>query len=159
MTEPPVPLTYRELAARLGLGSADAARVKAKRRGWPVQPGNHPGAQALVLVPAAVLAGGPERSPGSVRGSAPPAPDPRDALVDELRRQVERERDRADRADAERLTERDRAAALVERLDAEHAARRAVEVEAERLRGRLADAEGRLADLAGRPWWARLLGR
>ena len=42
-------LTYAELAARLGV-SADGARTRAKRAGWPVLVGNDGRARVRVLV-------------------------------------------------------------------------------------------------------------
>lgn len=48
-------MTYKRLAEALGLGSADAARIKAKRRGWKVIPGNHPLDQVQVEVPVSAL--------------------------------------------------------------------------------------------------------
>jgi hypothetical protein len=36
--------TYEEILARFGLGGTDQARIKAKRRKWPAEPPNHPGA-------------------------------------------------------------------------------------------------------------------
>ncbi len=43
--------TYREIADRFGLGSPDAARVRAKRSGWEREPTNHPLDPARVRVP------------------------------------------------------------------------------------------------------------
>jgi hypothetical protein len=67
-----VPLTYKELAERLGI-SPDSARIKAKRRKWAVIPGNHPSEPVRVLVPVAVLEGerSPERSGGERSGALP----------------------------------------------------------------------------------------
>jgi len=68
-----IPLTYRELAERLGL-SPDSARIKAKRRKWQTIPGNHPSDPARVLVPVEFLNGErtPERAPRERTPSAPP---------------------------------------------------------------------------------------
>lgn len=44
--------TYREIAERFGLQSGpDAGRMKAKRSGWPPEPGNHPLDPVRVRVP------------------------------------------------------------------------------------------------------------
>lgn len=45
---------YREIAQHFRLGSADAARVKAKRAGWPEEPRNHPRDTATYRVPREV---------------------------------------------------------------------------------------------------------
>lgn len=46
--------SYREIAERFGLGSADAARVKVRRAQWERQPPNHPLDPALIRVPKTV---------------------------------------------------------------------------------------------------------
>jgi hypothetical protein len=65
--------TYDEIRLRFGLGGTDQARMKAKRRKWPAEPRNHPGAVARIRVPRedwdAVIDG--DRS----RGTVPPDPD------------------------------------------------------------------------------------
>lgn len=43
--------SYREIAERFGLGSTDAARMKAKRSGWGEEPRNHPRDDARIRVP------------------------------------------------------------------------------------------------------------
>src|ERR1700689_148413 len=43
--------TYREIAVRLGFGGPNAARTKAKRPGWAVEPSNHPADPLRVRVP------------------------------------------------------------------------------------------------------------
>jgi hypothetical protein len=48
-------LSYRALADRLAI-SPDAARMKAKRQGWCIVPGNHPNAPVMVEVPLNALA-------------------------------------------------------------------------------------------------------
>jgi len=71
-------MTYRQLASQLGIG-VDAARHKAKRRKWPIKPGNHPSEPVRVQVPASELI--PDRSPGdhigdprSIPGGSPDDP-------------------------------------------------------------------------------------
>lgn len=49
--EPFVLADYEQVCERFGLGSRDHARMRAKRRGWPDEPKNHPGAQTMVRVP------------------------------------------------------------------------------------------------------------
>ncbi len=43
--------TYEEIRERFRLGGTDQVRIKAKRRGWPIEPRNDPGALAHVRVP------------------------------------------------------------------------------------------------------------
>ena len=45
--------TYEEIRLRFGLGGTDQARIKAKRRKWPAEPRNHPGAIARIRMPRA----------------------------------------------------------------------------------------------------------
>lgn len=145
-------LTYRDIAAAFGLKSADAARVKVKRKGWRIVPGNHPNAAVQVEVPQDALS---ERSHG-IRSDHTPIivpsvtqPVEPDVVV-ELRAQIalllaQAERDRA-AVDAMRL-ERDEAGV---RLGAvEDALRVALE--------RAGRAEGELM-ARRRGWLARLLG-
>lgn len=69
-------LTYAELAERLGL-TVDGARHRVKRRGWPIEPGNYPGAPCRVRVPVAMMSarrsGGqsPNVPPGNDRAQEP----------------------------------------------------------------------------------------
>src|SRR6478672_7946301 len=51
--EPPdfVLATYKEIAARFGLGAPSAARVKVKRAGWITEPPNHPADPRRIRVP------------------------------------------------------------------------------------------------------------
>jgi hypothetical protein len=69
-TDAPNLMTYKQLAEALGLGSADSARIKARRRGWKVRPGNHPMDPSLVEVPPSALMERRERTPPDKR-SAP----------------------------------------------------------------------------------------
>jgi hypothetical protein len=43
--------TYREIAARFGLGGPNAARTKVKRASWPAEPSNHPADPLRIRVP------------------------------------------------------------------------------------------------------------
>lgn len=65
-------LTYRELAARLGI-KPHAARMRASRQAargrWRIVPGNHPGAAVLVEIPADDLS----RDTHVRAGTSPPA--------------------------------------------------------------------------------------
>src|SRR4051794_15403336 len=89
--------TYEEIRLRFGLGGTDQARIKAKRRKWPAEPRNHPGAIARIRVPrdewdsaAAEIEG--ERS----RGSDPSDPDQsrRFKILDSVLTTFREERDR-----------------------------------------------------------------
>src|SRR4051812_25280764 len=132
-----ISLTYKQLADRLG-SSPDAARIKAKRQGWPLVKGNHPSDATHVLVPRAFLEGS-ARSPGNGSPFAPPdvpPPAPPDsaaikameARIQDLQDQLGRERMRADQAE--------------ERADA---VRREAQAERDQLRGDVAAAHDRLA--------------
>ena len=132
-------LTYAEAGQQLGI-SPEAVRQLARRRGWPRRTPNAYGGLATILVPddAPVrprpgVDGGYERgTPGqpvtglirpdnsSVRASEPPdmirlIREIMEGLVTPLREQLDRERDRADRAElrAEEL----RAAGLRAQID------------------------------------------
>jgi hypothetical protein len=159
-------LSYRELAARLGV-SAEGARTRAKRSGWPIIHGND--GRARVRVRASELPERPreqqprpaEQTPVTVERS----PELRD-LLDRMSREAEQARATAEQAVAEvtRLRtqlalaeERVRSAQAVAIADVE-AARRVAESEAaakdvliEELRAMLAEAR--------RSWWSRLLGK
>ena len=127
--------TYREIATRFGLGSHAAARVKAKRqiaRGhWSAEPANHPADPIRVRIPRAEWGRGPERS-----AKPPDTPDikpTRTARGAALRIQLEFERSRADRAEAE-------VAELRRQLQEQRELAGTAEQESARLRGRLAQA-------------------
>lgn len=137
-------VTYRHIQDRWGLGSPDAARVKARRAGWEVLPKNHPGDTTRLVIPRAVwdaAAPAAARSPGAGGGGSGIDPGERKAgsiadamgskaladAVDALREQHEHERERANRAE-------DRA--------------RAAEAASAEARGAAAGAEGRAAELA-----------
>jgi hypothetical protein len=169
-----IPLTYRELAERLGL-SPDSARIKAKRRKWQAIPGNHPSEPVRVLVPVEFLNG--ERTPERKAGERTPSVPPESmgeinafrAHVETLKQQLEQqrtdhqaERERlnreVDRAQAEldRLRdelerEREHGRDLAGRLDTAHRDRGG---EAARLRQEIDAIRTELA----RPWWRRLWG-
>lgn len=61
-----VTLTYEELAERLGI-AVDSARIKARRRKWPVSPGND--GRARVTVPLEALESAHGERSGDVRGA------------------------------------------------------------------------------------------
>ena len=46
-----VRMSYKDVASAFGLSGPDSARIKVRRRGWKVTPGNHPRASAMVDVP------------------------------------------------------------------------------------------------------------
>jgi len=147
-------LTYAELAARLGI-SADGARTRAKRAGWPVVIGND--GRAKVRVAVAEL---PEQTPVKAEHE----PDMTD-MISELRRsQAERLtelRGRAERAEQE--AERWRAEAEQARSETGQARGEAERERAvngllrEQLDREIARADRLEAELR-RPWWRRWLG-
>jgi hypothetical protein len=68
--------TYEEIRLRFGLGGTDQARIKAKRRKWPAEPRNHPGAIARIRVPRAEWDSAVAEIEGKrSRGSDPSDPD------------------------------------------------------------------------------------
>jgi hypothetical protein len=165
-----IPLTYKELAEKLGL-SPDSARIKAKRRKWLTVPGNHPSDPVRVLVPVEFL--DPERSTerkGRVR--TPSAPPANDGEINALREHLKATRDDLDRERTERVAERERLTGEIGRLNVELDRGRA-ELAEERRHGR--DMAGHLDEAARlrqeiaairteleadrRPWWRRMLGR
>ena len=140
-------LTYEQLGERLGL-APHAARMRARRRHWPVAPGNDGRARVAVDDSdlAAELNATAEREAGREGKHAPLVADLRERLAG-----AERERDELRAATVEFRVE---LARLEERL----AAAGRVEVE---LRAALGDARSRLdraeLRLAG-PWLRRLIG-
>jgi hypothetical protein len=116
--------TYREIAARFGLGSVGAARNRAKRTRWEHEPANHPLDQVRVRVPLTAWERVPPERSRSPSGERPlshprseghevdnplPVARPRsetiktlaDAVVT-LREQLEEERRRVAQVQAER---------------------------------------------------------
>ena len=126
--------TYREIAARFGLGSHAAARVKAKRqiaRGhWSAEPANHPADPIRVRIPRAEWGRGAERS---AKPDTPDIKPTRTARSAAVRVQLEFERSRADRAEAE-------VAELRRQLEEQRERAGTAEQESVRLRGQLAQA-------------------
>jgi hypothetical protein len=169
--EPPpdhVVATYEEIRERFGLGGTDQARIKAKRRRWPLEPRNDPGALARVRVPRKDwdTAGQSDRSPDQSRtykaleGIAPAFREERDRLIAEW----DRERDRADKAEQRAEWAEGESATLREQVAAERARTAQAEREREDARVRAAAAEGEAKGLrealaeARRPFWRRWLG-
>jgi len=174
----PVPLTYRELAERLGL-SPDSARIKAKRRKWQTIPGNHPSDPVRVLVPVEFL--NRERKPGERAPSAPPESsgeikaleahvqtmrellEDRNAahaaevarLIDDgtrLQDQLQEARAEADHAKSDQVHMARDVSIMFDELKAladRHADRARLQAELEQARAELARAR--------RPWWRRLM--
>lgn len=99
-------LTYRELAARLGV-KPESARKMAQRKGWKRVPGND--GQARVIVPVETL----ERSQDSLgdhAGEHPPVyVRELEGRIEVLKELVSAERRRADAAEADRDAWRDQA--------------------------------------------------
>lgn len=155
--EPPaefVVATYEDIRERFGLGGTDQARIKAKRRKWPLEPRNDPGALARVRVPKAEWdgAGQNERSPDQSRpfkaleGIAGAFREERDRLV------AERDAARAGEGKAreEATAERARAAQAEREREAAKVAAASAEGEAKGLRLALEEAR--------RPFWRRWIG-
>jgi hypothetical protein len=150
-----VRLTYQELAARLNLSPA-AARMRARRRRWPVTQGND--GKARVAVDEAELAAEGERVHERSPERSPPEAE-QEAELERLRAEVLALTERTAKAEAELAGARE----LVDELRAgggrEQAALRELvdELRAQlaRERGRRRVAEARLAA----PWWLKLLGR
>jgi hypothetical protein len=146
-------LTYAEAGKRLGI-SAAAARQLSRRRGWQRRTPNAYGVQAQILVPEEALE---QPLQGNTDGdrTGHNERDTSAAAFALLARQLEREQDRADRA--ERLLEVER-----QRVEAGH--QRITDLLTE-----LADARGaerisadsaaalrhELDMLRARPWWRR----
>jgi DNA repair exonuclease SbcCD ATPase subunit len=181
--------TYREIAAHFGLKGPVQARVKAKRAGWPAEPQNHPADALRIRVPRdawnAGLRQGMESLPRPVRNplSHIHIPDPKNEIrgiikgfetaLETLQQQLERERERADRAEAELVAQRSRADQAEGELDGvklglEHmqsvlaqARQEAAEAaaKAEQAARAVKDANERLARLHSRGLWARVRNR
>jgi len=162
--------TYREIAERFRLGSIRAARTKTKRAGWRHDPPNHPYDPLRIRVPRDLWHQAGETQPDQSRepqgsknretqGSKPRGlgqqrPDAHsinglDALVAPLREQLERERGRADAAEAELAAMRERVAELRESKAAAEAKAEAAEARVDDLMvqaGKLAEVKAK-ADL------------
>jgi hypothetical protein len=182
--------SYREIAVRFGLGGPNAARTKVKRAGWPSEPVNHPADPLRIRVPRTTwdLAnethmhalqgrGGTKRReiPHIDRNERQDINELR-ASLDLLREQLERERNRADKADelartVAELQERMAAQGVelmeareqVARLDGEMAGLRvaltAAESQVATERKDAVEARAALDRLRGRGLLARLLNR
>ncbi len=178
-------MTYSDLAERFGI-SRDAARMLAKRRGWPKKSGNHPGAPVRLGVPegervpehvpeqfperfarengANGADGAPER-PIADRSSVHPAGVPLIPLSMAMDLMAA-DRSRSDRHLAERdALHLDSVRRLVAQVEAERSLWLeridAAEIRAERLEQRLDQVLDQL--LAARPprrdsWWRRWFG-
>jgi hypothetical protein len=109
--EPFVVADYEQVRERFGLGSRDHARMRAKRRGWPVEPKNHPGAQTMVRVPRAEwdAAEKAKRSPRTVRDVIGAQERPEPNMLADVLKLVRQEREAAAVREAVLRTERDKA--------------------------------------------------
>ena len=142
--------TYDEIRGRFGLGSTDAARIKAKRRKWPSEQ-NHPGAMARIRVPREEWDAGPgdRRSPGneSERSRSIKALEDAIAALGEDRARLQTEHNRL-------IGERDQARSEAARMreEREEARIRAAQAESEAKGLREALAEAR------KPFWRRWMG-
>lgn len=146
-----IPATYAEIQAHFGLGSTDAARMKAKRRRWHQEPPNRHGGLSIVRVPRDewTLPEQPERSP-IVHRERSPQPNSLKPILEIVREERDRLLDERDRLIAER--DRAQADAATLRQEREEARVRAAQAEGEAraLREALEDAR--------RPFWRRWIG-
>jgi len=144
-------MTYRELADELGI-SLRAAEARAKRHvrngSWRRRTDNEPPNVVQVLVPSADLEAMRSRTVGSTGprtvGGTARSTDPHDALVAELRRQAETERQGRETAEAQVRELRERVGRLKGELAGLHEAMRRADLAIER------EAEGRRATEAER---------
>jgi hypothetical protein len=151
-----VTATYREIAMRFGLGSANAARTKVKRAGWTVEPARHPADPVRIRVPREVWYQPPadiHRRNGHEHGGIS---DQERAFQTEHFKALDRERHRADQAEA-------RADRAEQGWEAERARADAAVVAVDELRAQLGAAEAKIkamdrieAEQALRPLWRRL---
>jgi hypothetical protein len=143
--------TYEEIRERFGLGGTDQARIKAKRRKWPLEPRNDPGALARVRVPREEwdLAG---RSPDQYRSNK---------ALEGIVRTFQEERDRIrierDAARTELFAERARVVQAEREREEARIRAAAAEGEVRGVREALDQARQELAE-ARRPFWRRWLG-
>ena len=152
--------TYKEIAARFGLGAPSAARVKVKRAGWVTEPPNHPADPRRIRVPrgawekAAETPSSAKPDPPSSRGRETWTVSAFRSAVNVLEKRLERADARADAAEEQvrELTEQN--AQLREAKAAVETEARLHKAELERLRVG-ARAPIRLADW--RDWWSRFV--
>ena len=154
-------LTYQQVAERLGLPTAAAARAKARRAGWPKRAWGNAG-EVAVGVPPSLLTDPAPAPP------ARPAPPKRDtAALDALRHELAAVRGDLSRETGDRRILQQQSDELRDRLAVAEvrAAGYAAEARAEQERRQAAEAardaaqyrlEKALED-ARRPWWRRLL--
>lgn len=148
-------LTYRQLAEALGLKSADAARMKAKRESakpgtrWRIIPGNHPSDPVHVELPADALPPTPPERRTPPPPAAAPAPeetppntDGLAVLIGDLSGRLVAETEAHGHTRAELAGVRAELTGTREAIEAK-------EAELETLRGRNAFLLGEL----NRPWW------
>jgi hypothetical protein len=144
-------LTYAELATRLGV-SADGARTRAKRAGWPVVAGNDGRSRVRVL--ASNL---PERPPEQTASTTDHVGELRRAYAErvaELKGELEQARGQVERWRA--VAEQTRA-----EVERERAVNELLREQLERELARVGHLEGELRSMlteARRRWWRRWLG-
>jgi len=179
---PYVLATYREIALRLGLTGPDAARMRAKRAGWELEPVNHPADPRRVRVPREIWDDppvAPDPEPNASPLSPPIAPDVATVLADAreraarlegelvgVREALIAERSRAERAEQGEQRERERADRAEQgkeqqRTRAEDAEgrERVVIAQVGRLGAELATARAEAEARERLPWWRRLKRR
>lgn len=154
-------LTYQQVAERLGLPTAAAARAKARRAGWPKRGWGNAGEVAVGVPPSLLTA-----DTGTAAPARPASPPPAAAALDALRHELaavrgDLSRETGDRRSLQRQADelRDRLAE-VEVKAADFAATVRVERErrlaAEAARDAAQDRLEQALEAARRPWWRRL---
>jgi hypothetical protein len=154
--------TYKEIAARFGLGAPSAARVKVKRAGWITEPPNHPADPRHIRVPRGAWEKAAE-TPSSAKPETPGSKTRETWTINAFRSAVNVLEKRLERADAWADAAEERVRKLTEQNAQLREAKAAVEAEA-----RLHKAElERLRVAPGAPvrpadwrvWWSRFVPR
>lgn len=154
-------LTYQQVAERLGLPTAAAARAKARRAGWPKRPWGNAGEVAVGVPPSLLVSDTEPAAP------ARPASTPAAAALDALRHELaavrgDLSRETGDRRSLQQQADelRDRLAVAEVRAAGYAATARAEQERRQAAEAALAAAQDRLEqalEAARRPWWRRLL--
>ena len=156
-------LTYQQVAERLGLPTAAAARAKARRTGWPKRPWGNAGEVAVGVPPSLLVSDTAPTAAPARPASTPPDTAALDALRHELaavrgdlgretgdRRSLQRQADEL----RDRLAVAEvRAAGYAATARAEQERRQAAEAARDAAQDRLEQA----LEAARRPWWRRLV--
>ena len=152
--------TYKEIAARFGLGAPSAARVKVKRAGWITEPPNHPADPRRIRVPHGAWEKAAE-TPSSAKPDPPSSKTRETWTINAFRSAVSVLEKRLERADARADGAEQQVRKLTEQNTQLREAKAAVEAEARLHKGELerlrmaARTPIRLADW--RVWWSRFV--